>query len=372
MTKKQSQRKNKEATYTAAIIGCGNIGCGLDRFKPGFNSTHLSAYLANRRTKLVALCDSDRIKAKEYADKHSIPGVYSDITTMLFSERPQIVSICTPDETHYSVLKKVAECGSVKAIWCEKPMAVTMHEAEEMVKLCQKKNIKLLVNHIRRYDPFYGRIKQDMDKIVGKVQGVNCFYSGGIVTTGSHLLDLLDFYFGRCISVSAEKKGSIGKETGKTNNSDSFLFAQLVYDNNIHVNIIPCDNKYFSVMEISITGTKARLETINKPFGRYDYRYFLPEKDRRLRVSFIAGKTKPILPKNIQRDFFDSALSDLIFCIEKNTEPKSSGAVALRSLEVLSAVSYSSKNGGEKIRLPFGNKNLVIPKAYGDVRKWKK
>ena len=66
------------------------------------------------------------------------------------------------------------------------------------------------------------------------------------------------------------------------------------------------------------------------------------------------------------------ALVDLIHCIEKDYEVLSSGEDGLKSLEVIAALTYSSANNEEVVRLPFKDYNLKIPEAEGDIglEKW--
>lgn len=345
--------------YKAIIIGCGNIGCTLERYNPGFVSTHLMAYKKNPEIDIIALCDIDNNKCKMIANKYNIPFTFDNLEEAMKTIKPEIVSICTPDEVHYKILKEVAKFDCVKGIWCEKPIATSIKQAEEMIKYCKDKDIKLLVNYIKRYDLFYRNIKERLGDLVGEIQTVVCYYSGGIVTTGSHLVDLLNYYFGACLSVSAETNLKTG------------LVGKLVYESKVFVNLIPCDGNYFSIMELDIIGSKARLDLINKPFGNYDYRYYPTQKYSGLNMKFISGVDGRPLNRNIKRDFFELALSDLITCMENNISPISSGGEALKSLDIISALAYSSDHNGKIIKLPFKKKGYKIPEAEGDIRKWK-
>ena len=239
-----------------------------------------------------------------------------------------------------------------------------------MIKLCKENNIKLLINHIRRYDPFYHALKENMDLLVGNVQNVICYYSGGIVTSGSHLLDLLNYFFGECKTVSADKTKIA---TG--------LSAKITYKNGLSVTLIPCDNNFYSIMELNILGSKARIDTIDKPFAKYDYRYFTTQEDSKLGTKFIGTEIRDIskiLPKNMARISFENALADLILAIQEEFAPSSSGEEALKSLNIISALVYSSEHNGETIVFPFPEtkkiteiKEAIIPKAEGNLKKWK-
>jgi predicted dehydrogenase len=320
----------------AAIIGCGNIGCELSKYKPGLIITHLEAY-KKLGVKVIGVCDIDIEKAKRYS-KNAFSN-YKD----LLRQKPTIVSVCTPDDTHYEILKEITKHSSIKGIWAEKPFTKNLKQADEIIKICKKKKIKLMVNHFRRYDDFYISVKKKMG-LLGKIQRVVCYYSGGIVTVGSHLLDLLDLLFGRCQSVD----GLHLKFKG------------------FYVDLIPV--KGISIMEIDIMGDEGRLDLISKPFGRYDYRFYKAKKDK-IGTKYFDSIQKEIFSKDVKRDFFEKGLKDLIKSIKENKEPISSAVVSRKSLELICAISYSIKHK-KSVKLPFKNKKFMIPKAQGDIKKW--
>ncbi|MDO8584844.1 MAG: Gfo/Idh/MocA family oxidoreductase [bacterium] len=338
----------------AAIIGAGNIGVKFSGYQLPFHTTHMEAYLANQEINLVAIADSDQ-RALQSASALFRGRPYSDYREMFRQEKPELVSICTPDQTHFPILREVLKHASVRGIWCEKPLAISLTEAKKMAAACERRGVKLLVNFIRRYDPFYEFIKEHMAELVGDVQAVGCYYSGGIVTTGSHLLDLLVFLFGPCDEVSAT-------------NAKNGLIGRLRFGS-VFATIMPLATKQYSILEMNIFGSDARLDTINKPFGVYDYRYYLKQKDPVLGSQFIANDARNPISKDLPRNYMDSALQDLLGSVGKNREPRSSGKTALASLEIMHALLYSSEHNGVNVRLSFRGKVKKLPQPGGDVKK---
>ena len=148
----------------AVIIGAGRIGVEFDQ-------CHAQAYTDCKDTELVELIDLDLPKACRAAEKWGIPHASN-----IFNTNADIVSICTPPETHLDVLRQVV--SEVKGILCEKPIATTLEDADEMIRLCKRYNVILQVNHQRRW-------------------GMPTFrYSRGILNTMTHGFDLLRMYFG--------------------------------------------------------------------------------------------------------------------------------------------------------------------------------
>ncbi len=96
-----------------------------------------------------------------------------------YPDRCEIVSICTPPETHLDVLLGLLDRNEkVKGIYCEKPIATILEDADMMIDLCHKRNVILQVNHQRRF----GNPKFSFNR--------------GILNNGTHMFDLLRMYFG--------------------------------------------------------------------------------------------------------------------------------------------------------------------------------
>lgn len=126
--------------YKVAIIGNGMI-C---------NAAHIPAYKAmGDKVKIVAVADIREEAAKETAERHGIPKYYVDPYKMLEEEKPDIISVCTPNAYHkeYTLAGFRAGCHVV----CEKPVAVTCADAEEMFNAAEKAGKHLFVIQSLRF-----------------------------------------------------------------------------------------------------------------------------------------------------------------------------------------------------------------------------
>jgi len=119
------------------VIGVGHLG-----------SLHAKMYARMRAVKLVGIYDIN-LKLSQKIAKEFGTTPYSSLEQLLSSV--DAVSIATPTSTHYEVAKEVIEKG--KHLLIEKPLAVTLEEAENLVKLAEKEGIKLQVGHIERFNP---------------------------------------------------------------------------------------------------------------------------------------------------------------------------------------------------------------------------
>ena len=119
------------------VIGVGHLG-----------SLHAKMYARMRAVKLVGIYDIN-VELSQKIAKEFGTTPYSSLEQLLSSV--DAVSIATPTSTHYEVAKEVIEKG--KHLLIEKPLAVTLEEAENLVKLAEKEGIKLQVGHIERFNP---------------------------------------------------------------------------------------------------------------------------------------------------------------------------------------------------------------------------
>jgi UDP-2-acetamido-3-amino-2,3-dideoxy-glucuronate N-acetyltransferase len=141
-----------------AVIGAGSWGRNLVR-----NISQLGALKAVCETKVKSL-QSCRAKYPNIICTESIDDVLND---------PEIngVVVATPAKSHYEITKKVLVAG--RHVFVEKPLALRVEEAEELVELARDNNRILMVGHILRYHPALNRLKQLIDAgELGKIQYV--------------------------------------------------------------------------------------------------------------------------------------------------------------------------------------------------------
>lgn len=186
------------ANFKAAIIGCGAIAGGYDGPHGGKKEawTHAKAYQLNKSTNLVAACDTDPSTLASFCRKWRVPGAFTEIDSMMKTIRPDIVSVCVPDNDHYGVIRRLTSYP-LKAIICEKPLAMSSSAAEATIRACRKSNIALFVNYFRYWDPVLTRLGEQIKHgCFGKVQLCRVVYTKGLMHNGSHFIHLLLHWFG--------------------------------------------------------------------------------------------------------------------------------------------------------------------------------
>jgi len=92
-------------------------------------------------------------RARQVADDLEIERSYGSLEAMLECKGLDAVVIATPDKFHAAAVKTVAAAG--KDMLCEKPLALTLSDAHELLHAVSKAGVRLQVGFMRRYDPAY-------------------------------------------------------------------------------------------------------------------------------------------------------------------------------------------------------------------------
>ncbi len=141
------------------IIGCGDVT--EVKSGPAFNKVPNSS--------LVAVMRRDAAKAEDYARRHHVPKWYSNANELINDPAINAIYIATPPSTHHQYCLQAIQAG--KPVYVEKPVAMNYAEAIEMSTAAAGRNIKMVVAHYRREQPFFKKIKQLLDDgAIGKVR----------------------------------------------------------------------------------------------------------------------------------------------------------------------------------------------------------
>lgn len=328
----------------AGIVGCGRIGCGFDDdTRRKYVSTHARAYLSTDGVELAALCDTDLVKRQRYGAKFGVSALYSDHVQMFARERLDIVSICTPSSSHLEIARCAVEYG-VRGIFCEKPIADSVEAATEMIRLCAAKNVVLMIDHQRRFDPMHQQLAQFVrDGGLGKLQQATCYYTAGIVNTGTHLFDLLRLYAGE-VAWAEGRVSACASSSAADPNIDGWLGLSC----GALAAIQACDVSAYTIFEMSLLGTKGRLR-----IGSHGYCADFEEARESERYSGYRELFPAPLPMEgeFTQDLLPLGVRHLMDYIQNCAVPVSSGEDGRAALEIVCALSHSALECGKRVRL---------------------
>ena len=119
---------------------------------------HADSIAASELAELVAVCDIDEPKAREFSQNYGNVPVYTDYREMLDRAGVEAVSICTPSGLHSEMTIEAAQRGV--HVLCEKPMAITLGQMDAMLDAVKSSGIKLEVIFQRRTSPVSQKVRQ--------------------------------------------------------------------------------------------------------------------------------------------------------------------------------------------------------------------
>jgi predicted dehydrogenase len=180
--------------YEVAVVGTGPNPNDPGPEGYGMGYRHAEGYRDACGCELVACADIVREHAQAFADEFSLEAVYTDYEEMLRDVEPDVVSVCVPPASHAEIVHGCASSGVVDAIHCEKPMAKTWDECEEMVRAADDHGVQLTFNHQRRFGAPFRTAKTMVDEdVIGELTRLE-FSEVNIYDAGSHLFDLCNYY----------------------------------------------------------------------------------------------------------------------------------------------------------------------------------
>ena len=129
-------------TREKAPVRCAVIGLGMGR-------NHARSFLESPDSELVALADLDEKRLEGFADEVGKDALFTDYSTMLKEARPDLVMVALPNFLHKPVTIEALEAGC--HVICEKPMAMTVAEAEEMAAAAEASGKQFGINFSQRF-----------------------------------------------------------------------------------------------------------------------------------------------------------------------------------------------------------------------------
>jgi len=179
-------------TYRVGVIGSGGIGI-----------QHGEGVLGVDSAAVVACCDllPETTDAFREHFKSEYPDIraYRDYRDMLEVENLNVVTVATSDHRHADLVVDAANAGA-KGIFCEKPIATTLEDADRMIEAAGRNGTVLSIDHTRRWQPIWRRAKELLDEgVIGPVQYVISTLGGPramLFRNGTHLIDAICYYAG--------------------------------------------------------------------------------------------------------------------------------------------------------------------------------
>jgi predicted dehydrogenase len=328
------------------VIGYGYWGPNVVR-----NLDHLDG------SQVVAVCDKSPTSRKRIQKAHPHVKVISDSTDLMSSTEIDAIAVVTPVWTHYELTKSALENG--KHVFVEKPFTSDSNQAEELINLAAKKNLKVMVDHTFLFTGAVKKIGQLLEEgTLGKVY----YYDSTRVNLGlfqhdvnviwdlaPHDLSIID----HLIKETPEAVSATGQT--HLNGHEDVAFITVYFPNKIiaHINV-----NWLSPVKVRTTligGEKKMLVwndlEADEKIKIYDKGVHITSREGlyNLLVNYRSGDMWA--PQVEQVEALRQELAFFIDCISNNQTPFNDGVAGLRVVKLLEAANASVKKRGELVYL---------------------
>jgi len=354
----------------AALIGCGRIGFLLEndrlRKKP---CTHFGGAMA-AGIKINYACDINRERLEKFAEVASIPdeNLFNESTALLGAVRPDLVIIATWTESHASICMDAAENGA-GVIVLEKPISPSLTSASAILRTCGDRGSRLIVNHERRFDARYRKLRDFIDSGgIGEIKSARAsiltsgFHGesrpeaggGPLLHDGTHLVDMVRFLFGDIEKV----RGEFWRQGRRSGYEDGAL-AWMKTSKGVDVFLEAGGRRDYFSFELDVSGTSGRIM-----IGNGYERLYLKGRSR-LYTGFNDLIEKPFPAYDRKKNCFRELYVEAAGALSGKTDVQaSSGIDGYRALEAIHAV-YLSAYKKKEIILPMGKYDADLKKIFG-------
>jgi len=340
-------RVEPSETFKLALVGCGRI-----------SRNHFEALRAVDGLKLTAVCDIMPERARAASQQEGV-SCYTSYEEMLRSADCDIVSICTPSGLHSIHGALAAKAG--KHVITEKPMAISLGQADELVKACDDAGVFLFVVKQNRLNPAIQLLRRAVDKgRFGRIYLANTtvrwqrpqeyydqaswrgtweFDGGAIMNQASHYVDLIQWLVGPVESVIAKT----ATQARRIETEDSGV-AVLKFRSGalgvIEVNVLTYPRNLEG--SITILGEKGSVKIGGTAVNRVEHWTFADYDDDDKLVD--AASTNP---PSVYGFGHEGYYRNVMAVLRGEAQPQTDGRAGRKSLELILGIYESARTGCE-------------------------
>ena len=344
--------KRAQRDFKIALVGCGRI-----------SKNHFDAIRKVDGLRLSAVSDSVEERARATGEEQGVPW-FTSYAELLKSGDADIVAICTPSGLHSS--QGIAAARAGKHVVTEKPMAITLEQADALVEATDTAGVKLFVVKQNRLNPSVQLLKRAVDKgRFGRIYLANTtvrwnrpqeyydaapwrgtweFDGGAFMNQASHYVDLIQWLVGPVESVVAKT----ATQARKIEAEDSGV-AVLKFRNGaigvIEVNVLTYPRNWEG--SISIIGERGSAKIGGTAVNKVEHWSFADYDDDDKLIE-VATTNPPSVYGFGHEGYYRNVLSVL----RGEAEPETDGRAGRKSLELILGI-YQSAKTGRDVPLPL-------------------
>ena len=341
-----------EKNFRIALVGCGRI-----------SKNHFDAIDKIDGLELVAVCDSDPIRAEQAAQEQGV-ACFTSYEKMLKDAKADVITIATPSGLHAD--QGVAAAVAGKHVVMEKPMAISLTGADALVHACDKAGVQLFVVKQNRLNPPIQLLKHAVDKNrFGRIYMASCtvhwarpqeyydqapwrgtweFDGGAFMNQASHYVDLIQWLMGPVESVMA-KTATLARRIETEDSGVAILKFRSGALGSIEVTMLA----YPRNLEGSITvlGEKGSVKIGGTAVNKVDYWQFAEYDDDDKLIELVETN-----PPNVYGLGHQGYYRNVLAVLRGEAKPDTDGRAGRKSLELILGI-YESAKTGREVPLPL-------------------
>jgi UDP-N-acetyl-2-amino-2-deoxyglucuronate dehydrogenase len=334
-------------TFRIGLVGCGRI-----------SKNHFDAIGKIDGLELAAVCDTDVERARRAGEEHGVPW-YRTLEEMLRAGDFDVVTICTPSGLHSAQGIAAAQAG--KHVVTEKPMSLTLRQADELVRACDDAGVQLFVVKQNRLNPPIQLLKRAVDKgRFGRIYMANVtvrwqrpqdyydaepwrgtweFDGGAIMNQASHYVDLVQWLVGPVESVMG-KTATQARRIEAEDSGIGILKFRSGALGVIEVNVLTYPRNFEG--SITIIGERGTVKIGGTAVNRVEHWSFA-EYDDDDKLVESANTNPPTVYGFGHEGYYRNVLAVL----RGEAKPETDGRAGRKSLELILGIYESAKTGCE-------------------------
>jgi UDP-N-acetyl-2-amino-2-deoxyglucuronate dehydrogenase len=310
--------------------------------------------------RLVAVADLVPELLDEARKEFGDISYYPDHLSMLKDARLDILTIATSGEYHAAITRDAVAYG-IRGIYCEKPMACSLADADAMIADCRAVGTALMIGHQRRWMEQICRVRNAIQEgAIGRpTHGYMYWATGRIGSNGTHFFDAVNFILD---STPVEVVGRLQRGLDLTRVDDHPVYSQrmvddpglmgyITYANGFRL-AVDCMNDVLLPYTYMFCGTRGRIDLYE---WSWTVDYQARDTDVRSHRNAWDALTQRELeiPPYVNGEAEVIGYRELISCIESGARPTSSGEDGRLALEMIVACHLSHDAGMQPVTLPL-------------------
>ena len=347
--------------YRVGIVGLSGISMGAPAsatppapFKNEMVHSHMGAISLVPRTQVVGACDLipellDKFKAT-WGSTWPDANTYTDYREMLSKESLDILAVATSDHRHADITVDGVNAG-VKAVFCEKPLATSLEDADRMIKACEDAGAVLAVDHTRRWRAVWHKTRDAIRAgAIGPLHTIVATLGGRramVFRNGTHLIDTVCFF---AESDPVQVFGSLEEgfedwdvyrgDGGTLPQNDPGCSGLIVFKNGVRCLYNGTKNT-FQMFSVELSGPKGRI--------------YVTDKGAELQTAgsdireVVSTRLQPV---EYQFHGLAAAYEEIIGAIEGGPPVESSGREARKTVQIHAGFLKSQQAGSSLVDVP--------------------